>query len=495
MKLLSKMNQVSVAILAVVALHSPMVHANQAHQTALTDTSLTLASDSIIDSINQLGDLDFQPPSSQRFHTDDGVAVVFTPLHQLPIVDVSINFYAGSAADEIIRDDGFGIANMTATMLTQGAGVLDEEAFIAEKEMLGIELGSGITKDSLSLSMRSLSDPATLQNGTQLLTQVLSAPRFDTAVLERNKTRLITSLKQSKQNPAYVASLAYTHALYGDHPYGHASTGDEQSVAALTRDDLQAFQKKFLTKDNVQIIITGDLSADGAKQLANQIAHSLPSGKSYQGTISEPTKPAARHIHIDHDSSQTQIIIGHLAPKDDSSSQARQAFSDLSLGNEILAGSDFNARLMNTIREQKGYTYGIYGGVERLQAAGSYAIRFSTQGDKARDAIKDTLDIITDTLNNGVTTDELELVRLGNKNSFPDIFSSNASIHKTISGLAFIGYPDDHLATRLQRLDNATLDSVNRALKDTIHPSDFIIITVGKIKPDLSDIISTNQPK
>ncbi len=491
MKLLNKYNKLAQAIgatLAISIISATPAIANQNHSAAMSSATLQLSDDSIIDSIDQLGKLDFRVPTTHRFSTDNGVAVVFTELHQLPIVDVSVDFYAGSAFDSQIRPDGDGIANMTATMLTQGTSTLDEDAFIAKKEQLGIGLGGGVSKDGLSLSVRSLSKAQTLQDATDLFIDALTKPVFDDKILERNKSRLISSVKQQKQNPAYVASLAYTQALYGGHPYGHPATGDEASIKALRRDDLMAFKNQFLTKDNAKITITGDLSLDDAKALANRISTELPSGKSYQGSISTPAKPAPRHIHIDHDSSQTQIIIGHLTNAERTDTASRQRFSDLSLGNEILAGSDFTARLMKTIREQKGYTYGIYGGIERMQAAGSYAIRFSTNGEQARDAIFDTVAIIQDTLNNGVTHDELELVRLGNKNSFPEIFASNASIHKMTGSLAFGNYPADHLATRLDRLDRATIASVNQAFKDTIHPDDFIIITVGKSEPDLSGL-------
>lgn len=491
MKLINKYNklaQVISVILAISILGTTPAIANQNHSTAMSSAKLQLSDDSIIDSIDQLGKLDFRVPTTHRFDTDNGVAVVFTELHQLPIADISVDFYAGSAFDGQIRTDGDGIANMTATMLTQGTSTLDEDAFIAKKEQLGIELGSGVSKDGLSLSLRSLSNEQTLNDGVALLIDALTHPVFDDKILERNKSRLISSIKQKKQNPAYVASLAYTQALYGEHPYSHAATGDETSVDRLRREDLMAFKNQFLTKDNAKITITGDLSLDDAKALANRISAKLPSGKSYQGSIGAPAKPAPRHIHIDHDSSQTQIIIGHLTDAERTDTASRQRFSDLSLGNEILAGSDFTARLMKTIREQKGYTYGIYGGIERMQAAGSYAVRFSTNGEQARDAIFDTVAIIQDTLTNGITHDELALVRLGNKNSFPEIFASNASIHHMTGSLAFGNYPADHLATRLERLDRATIASVNQALKDAIRPDDFIIITVGKSKPELSGL-------
>ena len=86
--------------------------------------------------------------------------------------------------------------------------------------------------------------------------------------------------------------------------------------------------------------------------------------------------------------------------------------------------------------------------MERLRAGGNYVVEFSTDGDKAADAILETLHIINESLNEGVTQEELELVRLGNKNGFANIFSSNASIHRVIGALFVADYPKTILTIR-----------------------------------------------
>ena len=482
MKHLTK-HRLSAAIIGVLLFISPSVQANTTHHHTLTSSELKLADDSIIDSINQLGELTVNIPNTQYFQTNNGVSVAFTPLHELPIVDISLYFNAGSAYDHQVGKSG--TANMVATMLTQGTDSLSEDEFVAAKERLGIDFTSTANKDNLTLSLRSLSDQSLLNQAADLMVDAVTQPAFDDKTLQRNKNQLITSLKQKKQNPYHVASVAYHQAVYENHPYAHATTGDEDSIAKIDRDELLNFWHTFINANNATLVITGDMTAEQAKSLANHLTAKLPTGKSYKNTL-DLTKPVkARHIHIPHNSSQTQIIIGHPTSKVRTDKAGRQEFSDFSLGNEILAGGDFNARLMKTIREQKGYTYGIYGGMERLRAGGNYVVEFSTDGDKAADAIVATLHIMNESLNEGITQEELELVRLGNKNGFANIFSSNASIHRVIGALFVADYPKDHLNHTLNRLDNATINSVNTALNLRIKPDEFIIITVGKTKPNL----------
>lgn len=455
----------------------------QAHAASTLPTPV-LAADSIIDSIDRLGQLTIEVPATQYFETDHGVQVAFTPLTELPIIDVSLHFATDAATDGLPA----GTANMVATMLTQGSGSLSEDAFIEASESLGIALSANASKDGLSLSMRSLSDAAIINQASDLMAMAVNHPRFDAAILKRNQDRLSLSLRQQQQNPAYVAAQAFTQAVYEGHHYAHAISGNESSLKSITTDDLKRFTDLYLRAPNATLILTGNLSLDEAKKLAHRLTQDLPNQGTKPVSTAMHKKHQPRHIHIDHDSSQTQIIIGHLTGAQKIDATSRQHSSDFALGNEVLAGGDFNARLMKTIREQKGYTYGIYGNLEQLKAAGSYAVRFSTDGHLAAEAITQTLQIISDTLDQGISEDELALVRFGNQNGFGQTFSSNASIHRTISTLTVAGFPKDHLQTRPQRLDRATLDSVNLALKNTITPDQFIIVTVGKIKPDLSHL-------
>ncbi len=459
---------------------------------AATSATLTLAPDSIIDSINQLGALSVTLPKTE-YLTVDGVSIAYTPLHQLPIVDMTLSFKAGAA-----YQDGTpaGTANMLSMILFQGTESLSEEAFITKKEGLGIGLSASADQDSLSISLRSLSDKTTLDAAVALMSDALAHPALDTKVLARNSERLQTGLRQQCQNPSHVAALSYNSHVYADHPYAKAVSGDERSVASITREHLSRHHE-LLSADRAVISITGDISRDAATKLAMRMISAMPKATSAAKPLPALTASVrhAEHIHINHPSTQTQVIIGHLTEGDKTDAVSRQAFSDFVLGNDVLAGGDFNARLMKTIREEKGYTYGIYGGIERLSAAGNYAVRFSTENDRAVAAITDTLAVINETLAHGIHEDELALSQLGSKNGFAAAFSSNAAIHSTTHRLHQLGYPHDHLATRMQRLDNATLTSVNQALQRVIKPNQFIIITVGSTKPDLTQLIDTLNKK
>ena len=447
------------------------------------DASAPIAALSKLTSIDDAKSLKVTVPTIQEFKTKAGVPVMFVQTTALPIVDVDLRFNAGSARDGSINKDGFGIANMTATMLEQGSKSLDEDAFTRAVETLGINLGSSAYKDMFIVSLRSLSDDKHLLPAVDLMTQMVSEPTFNDEVLARNKSRLLVGLQQQKQDPGSLASIAFDKALYGSHPYAHPSVGTLESVPTIQKQQLIDFKNRYLVAANASIAMTGNLTLVQAKKLAEDITTKLPAGQA-AAELPEP-KPLtkAQHIHIPFPSTQTTVLMGQLGSKRATNPTAQQQQTNFAVGNEVMAGGDFNARLMTEIRQNLGYTYGISGSMNPMLARGPYQIGFSTRNDKARAAIDASLDVIDDTLEKGVTQDEIRLTKDNLKNSFPMGFASNAGINGLLGMMNFYQLPNTYLADYVNRIDQVTLSGVNKTLRDTLTPDDFLIVTVGQDDP------------
>ena len=447
------------------------------------DASAPIAALSKLTSIDDAKSLKVTVPTIQEFKTKAGVPVMFVQTTALPIVDVDLRFNAGSARDGSISKDGFGIANMTATMLEQGSKSLDEDAFTRAVETLGINLGSSAYKDMFIVSLRSLSDDKHLLPAVDLMTQMVSEPTFNDEVLARNKSRLLVGLQQQKQDPGSLASIAFDKALYGSHPYAHPSVGTLESVPTIQKQQLIDFKNRYLVAANASIAMTGNLTLVQAKKLAEDITTKLPAGQA-AAELPEP-KPLtkAQHIHIPFPSTQTTVLMGQLGSKRATNPTAQQQQTNFAVGNEVMAGGDFNARLMTEIRQNLGYTYGISGSMNPMLARGPYQIGFSTRNDKARAAIDASLDVIDDTLEKGVTQDEIRLTKDNLKNSFPMGFASNAGINGLLGMMNFYQLPNTYLADYVNRIDQVTLSGVNKTLRDTLTPDDFLIVTVGQDDP------------
>ncbi|WP_201502108.1 MULTISPECIES: M16 family metallopeptidase [Psychrobacter] len=450
---------------------------------ATVDTSAPIAALSKLTSLDDDKPLTVTIPTIQQFKTKVGVPVRFVQTTALPIVDIDLRFNAGSARDGSISNTGFGIANMTATMLTQGSKRLDENEFTRAVETLGINLNSSAYKDMFIVSLRSLSDDKHLLPAVDLMTQMLSEPAFDDSILARNKARLLVGLQQQKQDPNSLASIAFSEALYGEHPYAHPSAGTLESVPTIEKQQLIDFKNRYLVAANASVAITGNLTLGQAKKLAEDITSKLPKGQPATELPEPKPLSQAKHIHIPFPSTQTTVLMGQLGDKRATDPQSQQKQTNFAVGNEVLAGGDFNARLMTEIRQNLGYTYGISGSMNPMLARGPYQIGFSTRNDKARAAIDASLAVINDTLEKGITSTEMRLTTDNLKNSFPMGFASNAGINGLLGMMNFYQLPNSYLTDYVKRVDQVKLSEVNQTMQDTLKPDDFLIVTVGQEDP------------
>ena len=450
---------------------------------AAVDTSAPIAALSKLTSLDDDKPLTVTIPTIQQFKTKAGVPVRFVQTTALPIVDIDLRFNAGSARDGSISNTGFGIANMTATMLTQGSKRLDENEFTRAVETLGINLNSSAYKDMFIVSLRSLSDDKHLLPAVDLMTQMLSEPAFDDSILARNKARLLVGLQQQKQDPNSLASIAFSEALYGEHPYSHPSAGTLESVPTIEKQQLIDFKNRYLVAANASVAITGNLTLEQAKKLAEDITSKLPKGQPATELPEPKPLSQAKHIHIPFPSTQTTVLMGQLGDKRATDPQSQQKQTNFAVGNEVLAGGDFNARLMTEIRQNLGYTYGISGSMNPMLARGPYQIGFSTRNDKARAAIDASLAVINDTLEKGITSTEMRLTTDNLKNSFPMGFASNAGINGLLGMMNFYQLPNSYLTDYVKRVDQVKLSEVNQTMQDTLKPDDFLIVTVGQEDP------------
>lgn len=483
---MQKLSHLSVGILLGLTTLTAQANTTGAEEyrgSAAVDTSAPIAALSKLTSLDDDKPLTVTIPTIQQFKTKAGVPVRFVQTTALPIVDIDLRFNAGSARDGSISSTGFGIANMTATMLTQGSKRLDENEFTRAVETLGINLNSSAYKDMFIVSLRSLYDDKHLLPAVDLMTQMLSEPAFDDSILARNKARLLVGLQQQKQDPNSLASIAFSEALYGEHPYAHPSAGTLESIPTIEKQQLIDFKNRYLVAANASVAITGNLTLEQAKKLAEDITSKLPKGQPATELPEPKPLSQAKHIHIPFPSTQTTVLMGQLGDKRATDPQSQQKQTNFAVGNEVLAGGDFNARLMTEIRQNLGYTYGISGSMNPMLARGPYQISFSTRNDKARAAIDASLAVINDTLEKGITNTEMRLTTDNLKNSFPMGFASNAGINGLLGMMNFYQLPNSYLTDYVKRVDQVKLSEVNQTMQDTLKPDDFLIVTVGQEDP------------
>ncbi len=153
----------------------------------------------------------------EHWTTAQGSRVYFVAAPALPIVDVQVDFAAGSMFDP---PGQAGLAALTRATLDLGAGKRDESEIAEQLADLGAVMGGGVDTDRASLSLRTLAERSKRDVALAVLREVLAQPHFSAAIVEREKARNIASLKDAQTRPDSIAGRAFWEALYPQHPYG-----------------------------------------------------------------------------------------------------------------------------------------------------------------------------------------------------------------------------------------------------------------------------------
>ena len=243
----------------------------------------------------------------QHWQSASGAQVYFVENHDLPIVDVSVNFAAGSSQDVLEKT---GVAALTQRMLTLGAGGMTDDQIAGKLADLGALLSGDFDVDRASLKLRTLSSEREKSAALKLLASILQQPDFTAATLEREKARAIAGLREAETQPESISSRAFATALYGNHPYALDELVSPESLAKITRDDLLAFYQRSYTRNNAVVAIIGDLTRAQAEQLTEQLTSKLPQGQALTALPPVPNPTSAIEKRIPHHAAQSHILLG-----------------------------------------------------------------------------------------------------------------------------------------------------------------------------------------
>lgn len=404
----------------------------------------------------------------EHWVSSSGARVYFVESRVLPMLDVQVDFAAGSMFDPVGKA---GLAALTRATLDNGAGKLDETAIAEQLADIGANLGGSADTDRASVSLRTLSARDKRDTALAILKDVLQAPHFDAAVFEREKARTIAGLKEAMTRPDSMAGKAFWAALYPDHPYGRQAT--PESVAALNRDDMAAFHTRYYNAANASITLVGDLSRQEAEKIADAITAGMPKGQA--ATLpGMPELPKGGQTRITHPASQAHVYIGLPAIE-----RGNPDFFPLLVGNYTLGGGGFVSRLMKEVRDKRGYAYSVYSYFAPMRQTGPFQIGLQTKRSQAKDAIKVSRDILDAFLKEGPTEEELAAAKANLIGSFPLRLDSNKKILDNVAVIGFFDLPLDYLDQYQAKVQAVTAEDVKQAFARRVRPENLITVTVA----------------
>ncbi|MHB1375107.1 MAG: M16 family metallopeptidase [Thauera sp.] len=407
-------------------------------------------------------------PEIQQWTAPTGARVHFVESRALPLVDIQVDFAAGTALDPAGKA---GLASMTQALLDAGAGGLDEQTIADRKADLGIEVRGGADNDRASLSLRSLSSAAELDAAVELVATLLARPNFPAEILERERSRAIAGLREALTKPATLAARQFNAVLYANHPYGNDTT--PESLAALGRDDLVDFHRRHYGAARAAVAIVGDVDRATAERIAVRLTEALPAT---EAALAPPPPAATRAqvIRIPHPSAQAHILVGQpgMAREDPD-------YFPLLVGNYVLGGGGFVSRLTREVREKRGFAYSVYSFLSPQQVAGPFQIGLQTRGGQAGEALGVVRETLASFLADGPSADELQAARDNIVNGFGLRLDSNAKLLDHVAMIGFYRLPLDWLDSYPRQVEAVTAEAVRDAWQRRIRPEQLVTVIAG----------------
>lgn len=415
----------------------------------------------------------------QQWQTSSGARVLFVESHDLPMLDVSVDFAAGSGFD---TPEKSGLAGMTLGLLRLGAGGLGEDQLSRRLADTGAQLRHRFDHDRGGMSLRTLTSKAELQQALEVFAHMLQRPSFPADVLEREKARALSAIREAETKPETLLSRTFSRMIYGRHPYGLSASGEVDSVATLVREDLAVFYRNHYSADRAVVALMGDVTRAQAAAIAEQLTAGLPPRVPAMPIPPVPLLERAEARVVDHPATQSHLLIGMPGIRRDDPD-----YFPLYVGNYILGGGGFVSRILDEVRTKRGLAYSAYSYFQPLKERGPFVIGLQTRRDQAGEALAVVRATLAEFLANGPSADELLKAKQNIVGGFALRIDSNRKIVENLAAIGFYGLPLNYLDDYPDNVEKVTVESIRQAFARHVDPARMVTVVVGTDDRSLAD--------
>ncbi len=411
-------------------------------------------------------------PSWTKSTLANGAEFIVSEKHDLPLVSFAITFLGGAYQTE--NPTRRGVASLAAAMMNEGTKSRDGEALSSALQLLGSSINVNVGGEGGSIGFQSTTSkfPQTLD----ILVDMLVNPSFPAEALQRLRAQRLVALTQAKDQPSSIASRVFPGILYGRaHPFGQNVT--EESLKAITRDDVIAFHKAYFQPLRALVTVVGDVNSTSVKATIEKALSAWPKG-------GEPAKfaypalpsphPATIFLVDKPGAAQSTFAIGNPGPP-----RSTPDYYALQVMNTMLGGM-FQSRLNSNIREEKGYSYGVSSSFAFGKGPGAFRSGGDIVSAKSDAALVEFMKELRGIGGSRPITDqELATAKDSLIQRLPGTFGSVQSVNSAIVTLWTQGLPDNYYQQYAAKITEVRKEDVVRVAKQYIDLDHLTIVIVG----------------
>lgn len=414
---------------------------------------------------------DYHFPRFERRSLANGLQLVVAPVTKLPVVTVAVLVDAGAVCDPNGRE---GLAHLTARLLLEGTRHSDGAELTERFERLGASVDAHADWDAAAVTLTALTE--NLAPAVAILGEVLREPAFREREVARLQSERIAELLQLRTEPRGLADECFSRFLYeSGSRYARPDAGDEQSVNAITREDIVRFFETRYVPAGISIIVAGDISADAAERLVVRTLGDWAGARPARVESSDLPAHRERAVHLvaKSDAPQSELRVGHIAiPRN------HPDYFPVVVMNAVLGGL-FNSRINLNLRETHAYTYGAFSGYEWRRQAGPFVVSTAVRSDVTDASVREILGEIDRIRNEPIAPDELSLATSYLDGVFPIRYETTAAIASALATLVVHELPDDYYDRYRAHVRSVTAEQALEAAQRHLHPDQLQTVVVG----------------
>jgi zinc protease len=415
---------------------------------------------------------DFKVPQPETFTLKNGMRVFLMEDREIPIISVRALVRTGSFWEPQTK---VGLARLTGVVQrTGGTTSMTGDQIDDYLEARAAFVETGIGGDSGTAGMNCLKQD--FDDVFKVFLDVLRNPSFAQDKLDLAKVQSNASIARRNDSVGGITGREIGRLVYGpDSPL--VSLEEYATIAAVTRDDLSAWHKKYYVPNNIMLGVSGDFDSKAMRKTIEQAFASWPKGQDVTvGKIPYRTTPNPGVFFIEKpDVTQANIAMAELGIE-----QKNPDYFPAQIMNEVLGGG-FSGRLVNSIRTKQGLAYSVSGGLgAAFDRPGLMRLGMQTKSASLFDAIAALKVEVNGIVTNPPTDDEMSLAKESILNSFIFNYDSRSGILAQQMNYAYHDLPSNYLEMYRGNIEKVTKDDVVRVAKKYVHVNDLSILVVGR---------------
>jgi zinc protease len=406
----------------------------------------------------------------QRVVSPGGIEAWLVSEDTVPLISMEFAFRGGSSQDDPAKP---GTANLLSGLLDEGAGSLDSQGYQERLEDTSVEIAFGATRDSFDGSMKTLVDKQ--DDAFELIRLAVNEARLDAEPIERIRAQTLARIRHNSTDPGDIASETFAATAFPGHPYGLRTIGTEESVAAITREDLVGYRAKNFARSNLVVSVVGAIDAATLGPVLDRVFGALPAEPQLKPVPKVWPKGVGETQVINLDVPQTTILFGRggLVREDPD-------YIPAVVMNHIIGGGSFTSRLFSEVREKRGMAYSVYSYLDPMERSGVLAGGVATKNERAAEAMDVIEAQFRDFAKDGPTEDELAKAKKYLTGSYALNFDSSVKVARGLKQIQLNRLPIDYIDNRNALIQAVTVADVKRVSARLLGDGDLLVVAVGK---------------